>query len=210
MIRRHVLGRMHRDTAGLGSDLRSPRTATQEWGEGEKALAVAVPRCSLLALFCAFLLAGCAGYHLGPTAGQTSGARSVQLQPVVNKTLEPSLPDYVMSSMRRQIVKDGTFKLDTRDAGDILVTMTILTFNRGQLSAQPADVLTFQNYDISMGVQVTARERSTGKVLADSVVTGYTVLRASVDLTSAERQAMPLITDDFAIKATHLIADGTW
>lgn len=170
-------------------------------------------RSFLLAAFSlggAFLLTGCTGYTLGPTAGQSAGARSLQLLPVANKTLEPRLADCVQSSMRREIVKDGTFKLDTHDTGDIVVSVTVLTFTRGELSAQPSDVLTFQDYSISMTARVVARERSTDKVLTDSVVGGYTALRASADLTSAERQAMSMLTDDFAIKATHAIADGNW
>jgi len=156
------------------------------------------------------LLAGCAGYHLGPTAGQTAGARSVQIEPVVNKTLDPSLTDCAMSSMRHQIIKDGTFRLDTHDEGNISISMTILSYTRSPLSAQAADVLTYQDYNISMTARVVARERSSGKVLLDRVVGGYTSLGASQDLTSAERQAIPLMTDDFAHNATQAIADGTW
>ena len=41
-----------------------------------------------------------------------------------------------------------------------------------------------------------------GKVIADRVIKGNTALRAGPDLTSAERQAMPLLADDIARKAT--------
>ena len=37
------------------------------------------------------LLAGCAGYQLGPTNGLTAGSRSIQVNPFVNQTPEPRL-----------------------------------------------------------------------------------------------------------------------
>src|SRR3954447_7535867 len=51
----------------------------------------------------AVLLAGCAGYRLGPTSGQVAGARSVQINPFTNKTLEPRLGDYVTGSLRKNL-----------------------------------------------------------------------------------------------------------
>jgi hypothetical protein len=41
-------------------------------------------------------------------------------------------------------------------------------------------------------------------------VTGYTLLRVGSDLTSAERQALPLLAADFARQVTALLADGSW
>jgi len=56
-------------------------------------------------LFFACVLAlaagGCAGYRLGPTNGQAAGARSVQIDPFVNKTVQPRLGDYVLGGSMR-------------------------------------------------------------------------------------------------------------
>lgn len=168
------------------------------------------PRCLPAACLLALTLAGCAGYHLGPTNGVSAGARSVQIAPPLNKTLEPRLGDYLMISLRKNLQQDGTYRLDTHDEGDVLLSATILTYNRSAVSFQPTDVLTVQDYEITVSAQVTARERSTGKVLFDRPVIGRTTLRVSNDLTSAERQAIPLITDDLAKKATALLVDGSW
>ncbi|HEX4646633.1 MAG TPA: LPS assembly lipoprotein LptE [Verrucomicrobiae bacterium] len=168
------------------------------------------PRCLTAACLLALAVAGCAGYHLGPTNGVSAGARSIQITPPVNKTLEPRLGDYLMISLRKNLQQDGTYRLDTHDEGDVLLSATILSYNRSAVSFQPTDVLTVQDYEITMSAQVTARERSTGKVLFDRPVIGRTTLRVSNDLTSAERQAIPLITDELAKKATALLVDGSW
>jgi hypothetical protein len=57
-------------------------------------------------------LAGCAGYHLGPSNGLPAGSRSVQVLPFVNHTREPRITEYLGASMRRQFQQDGTFPPD--------------------------------------------------------------------------------------------------
>src|SRR5437763_1265780 len=74
---------------------------------------------SASACLLALLMAGCAGYRLGPTNGQVAGSRSVQINPFTNKTLEPRLGDYVTSSLRKNLQQDGTYHIDTHDDGDI-------------------------------------------------------------------------------------------
>lgn len=158
----------------------------------------------------ALTLAGCAGYRLGPTNGAIAGAHSIQIDPFVNRTLEPRLVDYVMGSLREDLQRDGTFRLDTHQEGDVVLTGVITSYNRSQLSVQPTDVLTVLDYQISMTAQITARDRVTGKIILDKPVTATTMLRAGNDLTSAERQAIPLLAEDFARRATALLVDGTW
>jgi hypothetical protein len=153
---------------------------------------------------------GCAGYQLGPTNGERSGTRSVQINPFLNKTIEPRLSEWVTSSVRKQIQKDGTFRLNTHDEGDIIVTGTITAFDRSGISFQPTDVITPRDYWLSLIAHVTARERISGKVLLDRNVAGHTTMRVGADLSSAERQAAPLLADDLGRNITALLADGTW
>ncbi len=157
-----------------------------------------------------FALAGCAGYRLGPTNGEVAGGRSIQINPFGNKTLEPRLVEYVMNSLRKDLQQDGTYRLDTRQQGDVIVTGVITSYSRTELSVQPTDVLTALDYQITMTAQITARDRVTGKIILDRPVIGTTTLRAGSDLTSAELQAIPLLADDFAKRATALLVDGTW
>jgi hypothetical protein len=165
-------------------------------------------------LFCVCVLAlaagGCAGYRLGPTNGQAAGARSVQIDPFVNKTAEPRLGDYVINSLRKHLQQDGTYRLETHDDGDIIVSGVITDYQRKELSFQPQDVITVLDYEITMTAQITARERATGKIIFDRPVKGRTSIRVGTDLTSSERQAAPLLADDLAKKTTALLVDGTW
>lgn len=161
------------------------------------------------ALLAAATLAGCA-YRLGPTNGVTAGDRSVQVNPFVNKTIEPHLTDYVMNSLRKRLQEDGTYKVDTHNSGDIILTGVITGYDRTPLSFQPTDVITVVDYQIAMTAIVTARERSTGKLIFEKTVRGRATLRVGSDQTSAERAAMPMLTDDVAKKAIAQLVDGNW
>jgi len=165
-------------------------------------------------LFFACVLAlaagGCAGYRLGPTNGQAAGARSVQIDPFVNKTVQPRLGDYVMNSLRKHLQQDGAYRLDTHDDGDIIISGVITDYQRKELSFQPQDVITVLDYEITLTAQITARERATGKIIFDRPVKGRTSIRVGTDLTSTERQAAPLLADDLAKKTTALLVDGAW
>jgi outer membrane lipopolysaccharide assembly protein LptE/RlpB len=164
---------------------------------------------SLLVLLAALVLSGCA-YHLGATNGMAEGARTIEVQPFSNKTLEPRLGDAVTSAVRRTLQSDGTYKLATTDAGDIVVTGVLTKYERREISFLPEDVLTARDYRILLTAQVTARDRSTGKVILNKPISGTTLIRVGTDLTSTERQALPLLANDLAKNVTESLADSTW
>ena len=157
------------------------------------------------------LVSGCAGYRLGPTNGELAGARSLRIMPFYNQTLVPGLSDSVMNALRKTLQRDGTYRLETHaDEGDIILTGVIKTYTRSELSYGTKDVVTVLDYEIVATAQITARERSTGKVLMDKPVRATTTLRAGNDLTSAERMAQPVLAENLARKATELLVDGSW
>lgn len=156
------------------------------------------------------LLSGCAGYQLGPTGGQSAGARSVQIDPFVNQTIEPRLADALTHALRKHIQQDGTFKLNTAGGGDIVVTGTITGYDRQAVSVRARDALTPRDYRITITARIVAKDRATGKTLFDRAVVGRTDVRAGADLFSAERQGIPQAADFLAASATSLLADGTW
>lgn len=156
------------------------------------------------------LLAGCAGYQLGPSNGLVAGEKSVQVNPFSNATFEPRLSEAITSEVRKQLQQDGTYRLATQNDGDLIVNGTILTFDRSGISFQPSDVLTVRDYTVAISARIIAIERSTGKTNINKIVRGRTTVRVGNDLSSAERQAIPLIAIELARSAVSLIADGTW
>ena len=168
------------------------------------------PLTSLLGGLLALSLAGCASYRVGPTNGLAAGEKSVQVNFFRNNTLEPRLVEAVNAALRKNIQKDGTFRLNTRDEGDIVLTGEIVRFDRSPLSFQAADIITVRDYTLSLTAKIIATERNGGKVILQREVSGRTTIRAGTDLASAERQAVPLLADDLAKNATSLLTDGSW
>ena len=167
-------------------------------------------RFSLACLVASLLLSGCAGYKLGPSNGLEAGSRTVQINPPVNKTPEPRVAEELNHQLRRQIQREGTYKLATREEGDVVVNATITKYNRIGETFFRRDTLTARDYRIQLVAFVTAYDRVSGKNLVSKEFIGRTLVRIGSDQASAELQALPLLTEDLARIITSAIADGEW
>src|SRR5438874_6740416 len=95
----------------------------------------------LAASFCflaPLLLCGCA-YTVGPVNGVIAKERSVQIVPFANQTLEPHLTDEVTFQLRKILQQDGTYRLATHGDGDVIVSGTILGYERRELNFAATD-----------------------------------------------------------------------
>ena len=166
---------------------------------------------ALLSGVICLLLAGCAGYQLGPTGGQVAGARSIQVPFAKNDTLQPRLAEPVTLALRRGLQQDGTYRLTTGgEAPDVLVETTLERYERSPTAFRAQDVVTAQTYEIYLWGRVVAKEVRTGKVLLDRQVAAATPVQLTTDQTAVERQAIPLLADAFATKVVLAITEGTW
>ena len=169
------------------------------------------PLTFLLICVAAVLSAGCAGYHLGPVNNVVAGARTIQVVPFNNQTLQPRLGDAVTQALRERLQTDGTYRLATSGSGDIVMTGVITGYHREGVSYLRTDVTTTENFRVDVTAHITVREQATGKLLLDkSDVKGYTLVEVGTDLASAERQATPLLAEDLARNITALLTEGAW
>lgn len=164
----------------------------------------------LVVLIPALLAGGCAGYKLGPTGELRARDKSIQVNPVVNSTVEPRVGAAVTQALRQELQQDGTFRLDTRGQGDVVLNTEIVRFNRREMTFQPGDTITPVDYEISLIAKVVATDRATGRELLNKEVKGRLIVRIGSDLVSAERQSLPTIAADLARNITVLLVDGEW
>jgi hypothetical protein len=139
-----------------------------------------------------------------------SGAKTIQVQPFTNQTLEPRLAEAVVQALRKRVQQDGTFRLATRGAADVVVSGAITRYQRSAVSFHPADVITARDMDLELQARVVAEEPGTGRKVLDRQVRGRTTVRLGPDQSSVERQALPLLAEDLARNAVALLVDGTW
>ena len=108
-------------------------------------------------------LIGCA-YRLGPTNGEKAGDRSIKIAPFENKTIEPRLIEAVSAALRRELQQDGTYKLNTGSDSDLIVTGSILKYERDAISVRPTDALSPLDMRIIIHARVIAKERVSGRM----------------------------------------------
>src|SRR5258708_4971859 len=164
-------------------------------------------------LFCALAIfsAGCAGYHLGPVNPNVrAGEKTIEVVPFNNQTLQPRLGDAVTQALRERFQTDATYRLATRNPGDVVVTGVITTYSRKAVSFLNTDVITAKNYRIAVTAHVIARDRETGKILLEKNVSGYSLTQIGTELAEAERQSLPLLAEDLARNIVEQITEGSW
>ena len=156
------------------------------------------------------LSSGCAGYHLGPVNGAVAGEKSIEIVPFNNQTLQPRLGDAVTQALGERLQTDGTYRLATRNPGDVVVTGVITAYSRAGVSFLRTDVTTAENYRVEITAHVKVRDHATTKVLLDKNVNGFTLVQVGTDLADAERQSLPLLAEDLARNITELLTEGAW
>ena len=169
-----------------------------------------LPHRMLLGVLLGLMVAGCAGYHLGPVNGEPAGSRSIEIKPFLNRTREPGITAYVGNALRKEVERDGTYRLETHVPGDIVVSGVITRYERTELAYVPHQVITPQDYTLILSAEVQAIDRATGKRKFAGRITGQTAIRVLSDMSSSERQAMPLLAEDLARNLVSVLADGAW
>ena len=163
-----------------------------------------------LPAFTALLLAGCAGYHLGPVNGVVAGEKTVEVLPLSNQTRQPRLGDAVTQALRERLQVDGTYHLATGEPGDWVLTGVIRQYNHEGLGYLNRDSATLENYRVGVTEHIVIRDRVTGKLVLEREVKGHTLVNVGPDFTDSERQAMPLLAADLAQNIVELLTEGGW
>lgn len=153
---------------------------------------------------------GCGGYRLGATNPELTAGRTIQVRYFENRTIEPGLPEALSHALRQELQRDGSYRLRTKGDSHVRVDGVIVEYERRPLAFQPTDVITVTDYELRLTVQLTATDRQSGRVLVDRRLTGRTSIRVGNDLPSAERQALPLLAEDWARQATAVLVEGSW
>jgi len=164
----------------------------------------------LFPVLVALALSGCAGYRLGSVNGDAAGEKTVEVQPFNNQTLQPRLGDAITQGLRERLQTDGTYRLVTREAGDLVVSGVIRLYEREGLGNLNKDFSTIQNYRVCVTVHVAVHDRVSGKLLLDRDVKGHTLVNVGPDFASSEQQAAPLLAADLAQNLTELLTEGAW
>ena len=160
-------------------------------------------------LLLVFLFGGCAGYQLGPaTPGYLRQVHTIAVPTFSNTTLVPRIEVLVTSTVIKQFQQDGTFRIVNADVADATLKGEIVGVNRSPARSVRGNVLSTTEFNLSVTVKYTLMGRD-GKVLGSpGAVGGSTSFFVGSDVSTDERQALPLAAEELARHLVSQLSEG--
>ena len=165
-------------------------------------------KASLATVFCV-ALCGCLGYHVGPVKPYyLRDVHTIAVPTFKNHTLVPRVEVLVTDTVIKQLQQDGTFQVTNGDKADVVLAGEVDRINRMPARSVRGNVLATTEFNLGLVVKYSVVGRD-GKTLAGpSQAVGSTSFFVSSDVTSDERQALPLATEDLATRLVSQLSEG--
>ena len=159
-------------------------------------------------LLLAFLFEGCAGYQLGPaTPGYLKNVHTIAVPTFSNSTLTPRIEVLVTSTVIKQFQQDGTFRIVNADSADATLKAEIVGVNRSPARSVRGNVLATTEFNLTLIVKYSLLGRD-GKTLGSAAVSGSTSFFVGTDVSTDERQALPLASEELARHLVSQLSEG--
>ena len=172
-------------------------------------------RAAFLFPLAALLLAGCAGYKIGPVQPTfMKDIHKIAIPTFRNDTLEPRVEASLATTVINQFQQDGTYQIvDEKDADAILEGRLDMIQRHPARSVQ-GNVLQTLEYTLTIRCRFKLTRKSTGIVMDERAIVGTTSFYASgsgsiaEDVNQDERQAIPLAAQDMAQQLVTQYSEG--
>jgi len=168
-------------------------------------------------LFC-FALGGCLGYHIGPVKPYyLRDVHSIAVPTFTNRTLVPRIEVLVTDTVIKQLQQDGTYQITNGDKADATLTGEIYRITRAPARSVQGNVLLTTEFSLVLVVRYSVAGRDGKPLVPPNDAVGTTTFFVSSaatqnitsgDVTSDERQALPLATEDLASRLVTQISEG--
>jgi hypothetical protein len=160
-------------------------------------------------LLLAILVGGCAGYQLGPaTPAHLRHIKSIAVPTFANTTLVPRIEVLVTSTVIKQFQQDGTFRIAGEDQADATLKAEIVAVNRSPARSLRGNVLSTTEFNLNLSVRYTLIGRD-GKTIGNPASAGGgTSFFVGSDVSTDERQALPLAAEEMAKNLVSQLSEG--
>lgn len=155
------------------------------------------------------LLTGCLGYHVGPVKPSVlRDVHGIAVPTFENKTLLPRIEVLITDSVIKQLQQDGTYRIANENNADAILKAEISEIIRTPARSLRGNVLRTTEFNLAMHVKYKL-ETASGTVLMPSAeVVGTTSFFVGEDVTTDERQALPLAAEELAIHLVTQLSEG--
>jgi hypothetical protein len=157
----------------------------------------------------AFLLGGCMGYSLGPaTPNHLRQIHAIAVPTFGNTTLVPRIEALVTGTVIKQFQQDGTYRITSEDRADAILKAEIVSVGRSPARSVRGNVLSTTEFNLAMTVRYTLLGRDGKLIGSPGAVTGTTSFFVGTDVSTDERQAMPLAAEELARHLVSQLSEG--
>lgn len=163
----------------------------------------------LAAALVAVCLSGCAGYRLGEIKpAYLRDVKTIAILNFKNTTFTPRVETLVVNSVIKQFQQDGTFRITAPDQADAVLDGVVIGVGRGAARSVRGNVLATREFNLTVTVGYTLRARDGRPLVGPGKIDGRTSFFVGTDVTTDERQALPLAAEDLAIHLVTQISEG--
>jgi hypothetical protein len=149
------------------------------------------------------IFTGCLGYHIGPIKpGYLRDVHTIAIPIFENKTLLPRIEALITDTVIKQFQQDGTFQIANEHNADAVLKGEITSIIRAPARSLRGNVLATTEFNLVMHLRYKLVGRNGTDLMPNAEVVGTTSFFVGNDVTSDERQALPLAAEELA---THLV-----
>jgi hypothetical protein len=164
---------------------------------------------ALLAAVLCLVLSGCLGYHVGPVKPYyLRDVHTIAVPTFKNRTLVPRIEVLVTDTVIKQLQQDGTFQIVSGDKADAILNGEVFRIYRVPARSVRGNVLATSEFALTLTVKYSLTGRSGEPVTPPAEAVGSTSFFVSSDVTTDERQALPLATEDLATRLVTQLSEG--
>jgi Lipopolysaccharide-assembly len=165
-------------------------------------------KASLATVFC-LAISGCLGYQVGPVKPYyLRDVHSIAVPTFKNRTLVPRIEVMVTDTLIKQFQQDGTFQITSDDKADATLSGEISRINRFPARSVRSNVLATTEFNLALTIRYSLTTRDGKQLAGPSEIYGTTSFFVSSDVTTDERQALPLATEDLATRLVAQLSEG--
>jgi len=165
-------------------------------------------KASLATVFC-LAFCGCLGYHVGPVKPYyIRDVHTIAVPTFKNRTLVPRIEVLVTDTVIKQLQQDGTFQVTSGDKADATLNGEISLIRRLPARSVRGNVLATTEFNLALSVKYSLTGRDGKEMVGAREAVGTTSFFVSSDVTTDERQALPLATEDLATRLVSQLSEG--
>ena len=154
-------------------------------------------------------LSGCLGYHIGPAKPYyLRDIHTIAIPTFTNKTLIPRVEVLVTDTVIKQFQQDGTYRIASSESADATLKGEIIRISRSPARSVRGNVLATSEFNLDMRLNYRLVGPDGKPLGPPGQVVGTTSFFVGTDVTTDERQALPLATEELANRLVTQLSEG--